>query len=156
MATLAPDRPLGGPASRDSDQAHVAYATTINADPATVLDRLRDPQTVGAVFACSEAPRVTGGAEGVSITFDADDAVDADGALFITANPAPGDRGALVNFVLPKEKPYGFFGKMLARFKDDSPETAIARASRRLKQLVEAGEIATAARTRAQLAEERN
>lgn len=66
-----------------------------------------------------------------------------------------GERGTVVRATIAYEPPFGTVGKFIAKLFQREPKLQARRDLRRLKQLMETGEIATAARTRAQLEEEK-
>ena len=66
-----------------------------------------------------------------------------------------GERGTIVRATIAYEPPFGTVGKMIAKLFQREPKLQARRDLRRLKQLMETGEVATAARTRKQLEEER-
>lgn len=65
-----------------------------------------------------------------------------------------GDRGTVVTATIVYDPPAGLIGKVIARMFQREPAIQARRDLRRFKQLMETGEIATAARTRKQLEEE--
>lgn len=65
-----------------------------------------------------------------------------------------GDRGTVVTATILYDPPAGFIGKVIARMFQREPAIQARRDLRRFKQLMETGEIATAARTHKQLKEE--
>jgi uncharacterized membrane protein len=65
-----------------------------------------------------------------------------------------GDRGTVVTATIAYEPPAGAVGKLVAKLFQREPAIQARRDLRRFKQLMETGEIATAARTRKQLEEE--
>jgi uncharacterized membrane protein len=65
-----------------------------------------------------------------------------------------GERGTVVTITLLYDPPAGAIGRLVARLFQREPGIQARRDLRRFKQLMETGEIATAARTRKQLAEE--
>ena len=66
-----------------------------------------------------------------------------------------GDRGTVVTATILYDPPAGTIGKIIAKMFQREPAIQARRDLRRLKQLMETGEIATAARTRKQFEEER-
>jgi uncharacterized membrane protein len=66
-----------------------------------------------------------------------------------------GDRGTIVAALITYDPPGGGPGELLAKLFQHDPETQTRRNLRRFKQLMETGEVATAARTRAERAEEK-
>ena len=69
---------------------------------------------------------------------------------------APGGRGTWVTATLLYDPPAGIVGKVIAKLFQREPEMQVRRDLRRFKQLMETGEVATGAWTRAQRAEEMN
>lgn len=67
-----------------------------------------------------------------------------------------GARGTVVTATILYDPPGGFIGKVIAKMFQREPAIQARRDLRRFKQLMETGEIATAARTRKQREEERN
>ncbi|WP_278983870.1 SRPBCC family protein [Sphingobium yanoikuyae] len=65
-----------------------------------------------------------------------------------------GDRGTFVTATILYDPPAGFIGKVIAKMFQREPAIQARRDLRRFKQLMETGEIATAARTAKQLKEE--
>lgn len=65
-----------------------------------------------------------------------------------------GDRGTAVTATILYDPPAGFIGKVIAKMFQREPAIQARRDLRRFKQLMETGEIATAARTHKQLKEE--
>jgi len=65
-----------------------------------------------------------------------------------------GDRGTVVTATILYDPPAGFIGKVIAKVFQREPAIQARRDLRRFKQLMETGEIATAARTRKQFEEE--
>ena len=69
---------------------------------------------------------------------------------------ASGGRGTEVTVTILYDPPLGVIGKIVAAMFQREPAIQARRDLRRFKQLMETGEIATAARTRAQFEEEKN
>lgn len=65
-----------------------------------------------------------------------------------------GERGTIVTATILYDPPAGFIGKVIAKMFQREPAIQARRDLRRFKQLMETGEIATAARTRKQFEEE--
>lgn len=65
-----------------------------------------------------------------------------------------GDRGTVVSATILYDPPAGFIGKVIAKMFQREPAIQARRDLRRFKQLMETGEIATAARTHKHLKEE--
>jgi uncharacterized membrane protein len=66
-----------------------------------------------------------------------------------------GARGTVVTAIILYDPPVGTIGKLIAKMFQREPKVQARRDLRRFKQLMETGEIATAARTRKQLEEEK-
>ncbi len=66
-----------------------------------------------------------------------------------------GDRGTIVTATIAYEPPAGVLGKLVAKIFQREPAIQARRDLRRFKQLMETGEVATSARTRTQLEEEK-
>ena len=66
-----------------------------------------------------------------------------------------GARGTVVTATILYDPPAGVVGKLIAKMFQREPAIQARRDLRRLKQLMETGEIATSSRTKAQLEEER-
>jgi uncharacterized membrane protein len=67
-----------------------------------------------------------------------------------------GARGTVVSVAILYDPPAGLIGKVVAKLFQREPAIQARRDLRRFKQLMETGEIATAARTRRDLEEEKN
>ncbi len=67
-----------------------------------------------------------------------------------------GERGTVVTATILYDPPAGVIGKLIAKMFQREPAIQARRDLRRFKQLMETGEIATAARTRAELEEEKD
>lgn len=67
-----------------------------------------------------------------------------------------GQRGTIVSATIAYDPPAGFIGKIVAKMFQREPAIQARRDLRRFKQLMETGEVATAARTAQQFAEEKN
>ena len=67
-----------------------------------------------------------------------------------------GDRGTVVHATILYDPPAGIVGKIVAKMFQREPAMQVRRDLRRFKQLMETGEIATAANTRAAADEERD
>lgn len=66
-----------------------------------------------------------------------------------------GARGTIVTATIAYDPPAGTIGKLVAKLFQREPAIQARRDLRRLKQLMETGEIATSSRTKAQLEEEK-
>lgn len=67
-----------------------------------------------------------------------------------------GARGTVVTALISYDPPAGLIGKIVAKMFQREPAIQVRRDLRRFKQLMETGEIATAARTRAERDEEKD
>lgn len=67
-----------------------------------------------------------------------------------------GERGTIVTATIAYDPPAGFIGKIVAKMFQREPAIQARRDLRRFKQFMETGEVATAARTAQQFAEEKN
>jgi uncharacterized membrane protein len=67
-----------------------------------------------------------------------------------------GERGTVVTATILYDPPAGVIGKLIAKMFQREPAIQARRDLRRFKQLMETGEIATAARNRAEREEEKN
>ncbi len=63
----------------------------------------------------------------------------------VTFRDAPADRGTVVDLEIAYDSPGGMLGRQLARIMQREPNTQARRDLKRFKQLMETGEIATAA-----------
>jgi uncharacterized membrane protein len=128
-----------------------------NIESIEMLDDVRSRWTVKAPAGrtVSWESVITHDVEGQEITWQS--APDADvsnsGRIeFIGA----GDRGTIVRATIAYDPPFGTVGKLIAKLFQREPKLQARRDLRRFKQLMETGEVATAAHTRKQLEEERS
>lgn len=98
--------------------------------------------------------RVTEDVEGAFIAWKSDEDADVFNEGRISFSPAQGNRGTVVTAVMSYDPPAGLIGRIVAKISQREPEVQLRRDLRRLKQLMETGEIATNVRNPAQLAEE--
>lgn len=98
--------------------------------------------------------RVTEDIAGAMIAWQSNDDADVFNEGRITFVPAQGDRGTVVTALMAYDPPVGFVGRIVAKVLQREPEVQLRRDLRRLKQLMETGEIATNVRNPAQLAKE--
>ncbi|HUD91677.1 SRPBCC family protein [Sphingobium sp.] len=91
---------------------------------------------------------------GEVIAWVSEDGADVPNSGRIDFRDAPGGRGSWVTATILYDPPGGMIGKLVAKLFQREPAIQARRDLRRFKQLMETGEIATAARTTAQLAEE--
>lgn len=68
----------------------------------------------------------------------------------VTFHDAPGDRGTRVSLIIAYKPPAGSIGRAFAKLTRKSPELQARHDLKRFKMLMETGEIATSARTRAE------
>ena len=149
---------------------HVARTVTINAPRQTIYDTWRDPQRLAqfmqditAVEGTAERPvwllagpdrpmrietRLTEENPGQSLTWqsvpDAEFRVEAG----VRLRDAPGNRGTEVRAHLTYHPPLGVAGHWVARLAGKDPELRGRQDLKRLKMLLETGEIATASNQR--------
>lgn len=160
-------------ASRELFSASV----TINRQPGEIYALIRDPENIPAqlrnlasVDFSGEMPnwqvagaggrssewlvRITQEEPDVAISWQSQPESDmtASGKLCLAAVPG---RGTAVTATIAYELSGGFVGKLLSTLFQTHPSLTLRRALRRLKQHLETGEIATAARNAALAAEER-
>jgi len=98
---------------------------------------------------------ITDEREGETIAWASDDDADVPNSGRIDFRDEPGGRGTQVTATIVYDPPAGIVGKLIAKMFQREPAIQARRDLRRFKQLMEAGEIATAARTRNQLEEEK-
>lgn len=98
---------------------------------------------------------VTEEVPGQSISWQSEEGADVPNSGKVEFREA-GARGTVVTATIAYEPPGGTVGKIVAKLFQREPAIQARRDLRRFKQLMETGEIATAARTRAQLEEEQN
>ena len=98
--------------------------------------------------------RVTEDVEGQAIGWTSENA-DVDNSGRVEFREA-GARGTVVTATLLYDPPAGFIGKAIAKLFQREPAIQVRRDLRRFKQLMETGEIAVAANTRAKAQEEKN
>ncbi|MET0365355.1 MAG: SRPBCC family protein [Sphingobium sp.] len=99
--------------------------------------------------------RITEDVPGEAIAWTSEDGADVPNSGRITFADAPGGRGTWVTATILYDPPAGIVGKVIAKLFQREPAIQARRDLRRFKQLMETGEIATAAYTRAQLEEEK-
>jgi uncharacterized membrane protein len=90
---------------------------------------------------------------GRSISWQSDEGADVPNSGKVTFADA-GPRGTVVTATIAYDPPGGVIGKIVAKLFQREPAIQARRDLRRFKQLMETGEIATAARTRAAYEEE--
>ena len=89
--------------------------------------------------------RITEDREGEAIAWESDENAEVRNSGRVTFRDAPGGRGTLVEAVISYEPPAGAVGRMVAKLFQREPGIQARRELRRFKQLMETGEIATAA-----------
>lgn len=97
--------------------------------------------------------RITEERVGELIAWQSEEGADVSNAGRIEFRDA-GPRGTVVTATIAYDPPGGTIGKLIAKIFQREPAIQARRDLRRFKQLMETGEIATAARTRAQFEEE--
>ena len=100
--------------------------------------------------------QVTEDQPGELIAWTSEEDADVPNSGRVEFRDAPGDRGTWVTATIVYDPPAGIIGKVIAKMFQREPHIQARRDLRRLKQLMETGEIATAARTKAQYEEEQN
>ena len=91
---------------------------------------------------------------GEYIAWTADEGAEIANSGRVDFRDAPGGRGTWVTATILYDPPAGIIGKAVAKLFQREPAIQVRRDLRRFKQLMETGEVATAAWTKAQLAEE--
>ncbi len=97
---------------------------------------------------------ITQDVPGEVIAWASEDGADVPNSGRIDFRDAPSGRGTWVTATILYDPPAGIIGKVVAKLFQREPAIQARRDLRRFKQLMETGEIATGARTQAQLAEE--
>jgi len=92
--------------------------------------------------------------EGETIAWASEEGADVPNSGRIDFRDAQGGRGTIVTATILYDPPAGIVGKVIAKLFQREPAIQARRDLRRFKQLMETGEIATAARTRNQYEEE--
>ena len=98
---------------------------------------------------------ITDEEEGRLIAWASEEGADVPNSGRVEFADAPGGRGTVVTATILYDPPGGVIGKIVAKMFQREPAIQARRELRRFKQLMETGEVATNARTRAQLAEEK-
>ena len=172
------DAPVTASKTADPARSLLAVAVTVNRPPDELFAFWRDPRNLVLVMENIEqievlddqrsrwtvkAPgggtvswesHITHEVPGKEITWQSADA-DVPNSGRITFTDA-GPRGTVVRAVVAYDPPGGSVGKLVAKLFQREPRIQTRRDLRRLKQLMETGEIATAARNREILAEGKN
>ncbi|KKC24710.1 SRPBCC family protein [Sphingomonas sp. SRS2] len=94
--------------------------------------------------------------EGEMIAWTSAEDADVPNSGRIEFRDAQADRGTIVTATIVYDPPAGVVGKLIAKIFQREPAIQARRDLRRFKQLMETGEIATSAWTRAQLEEEKD
>ncbi|MFL9842557.1 SRPBCC family protein [Sphingomonas sp. ST-64] len=94
--------------------------------------------------------------DGEVIAWASEDGADVPNSGRIDFRDAQGDRGTIVTATILYDPPAGIIGKVIAKMFQREPAIQARRDLRRFKQLMETGEIATGARSRAQMEEGKN
>lgn len=97
---------------------------------------------------------ITGEKQDEFIAWASEDGADVPNSGRIDFHDAPGGRGTWVRATILYDPPAGIIGKVIATMFQREPAIQARRELRRFKQLMETGEVATAAWTRKQLEEE--
>jgi uncharacterized membrane protein len=100
--------------------------------------------------------RVTDEEQGRFIAWTSEAGADVPNSGRVDFSEATGGRGTAVTATIAYDPPAGVVGKVIALIFQREPELQARRDLRRFKQLMETGEIAVAAWTRAQRDDERN
>lgn len=95
--------------------------------------------------------RITEEREGEMIAWASEEGADVANSGRIDFRDAPGGRGTYVIATIEYRPPGGAIGQLIAKLFQREPALQTRRDLRRFKQLMETGEIATGARTRADL-----
>ncbi|WP_395334010.1 SRPBCC family protein [Novosphingobium sp. BL-8H] len=98
---------------------------------------------------------ITEDRDGELIAWSSAEGADVPNGGRIEFRDAPGGRGTQVTATIIYDPPAGVIGKVIAKVFQREPAIQARRDLRRFKQLMETGEIATAARTHKQLEEEK-
>ena len=99
--------------------------------------------------------RITEERPGELIAWTSEEGADVPNSGRVEFREAQADRGTIVTATLVYDPPAGAVGKIIAKLFQREPAIQARRELRRFKQLMETGEVATNARTLAQLAEEK-
>lgn len=94
--------------------------------------------------------------DGEVIAWKSEEGADIPNSGRIDFRDAQGDRGTIVTATILYDPPAGIIGKVIAKMFQREPAIQARRDLRRFKQLMETGEIATGARSHAQLEEGKN
>jgi uncharacterized membrane protein len=155
----------GSKVHRLVEPIHVVKSVTINRSPEDVYEFWRDLENLPVFMAHLESVNVTNGRStwkakgpaGASIEWQAEIVLDrpyesiawrsVEGSTMVPNRgvvrfaPAPGDRGTEVTVELKYEPPAGALGAAFAKLFGEEPSQQIAGDLRRLKQVLETGEV---------------
>lgn len=98
--------------------------------------------------------RITQDVPGETIAWETEEGADVPNSGRVDFRDAPGGRGTWVTATIAYDPPAGVVGKIVAKLFQREPAIQARRDLRRFKQLMETGEIATAARNLREFAEE--
>lgn len=98
--------------------------------------------------------RITADDPGRYLAWESEPGADVSNSGWIRFADAPGGRGTVVSADIAYDPPAGAVGRLIAKVLQREPAIQVRRDLRRFKQLMETGEIATAARTRAEADEQ--
>ena len=173
MATETQDAPSATRSDITSDRSLTARAVTINRSADELYGYFRDltklPTFMENVVRVDDlgggrshwvvkAPadktvewnaRITEDVPGQSLTWQSEEGADVANSGRIEFADA-GTRGTVVTATIAYDPPAGAVGKIIAKLFQREPAIQARRDLRRFKQLMETGEVATAARTRAE------
>lgn len=127
-----------------------------NVERVDILDRQRSHWVVKAPAGKTVEwdARITEECDGELIAWTSEEGADVVNSGRIEFRDA-GARGTVVTATISYDPPGGTIGKLVAKLFQREPAIQARRDLRRFKQLMETGEIATSARTKAQLDEEK-
>ncbi|RZI76978.1 MAG: SRPBCC family protein [Pseudomonas sp.] len=172
------DAPVTTSKSADPDRTLLAEAITINRPAQELYDFWRNPQNLVGIMENIEAIEVLSDTRsrwtvkapadghvswesvisddvpGRSITWQSAPDADVANSGRIEFHEVDG-RGTVVRATIAYEPPGGALGQIIAKLFQREPRIQTRRDLRRFKQLMETGEVATAARTKKQLEEEK-
>jgi uncharacterized membrane protein len=171
------DAPVTASKTTHPDRALFAQAVTINRPARELYEFWRNPANLAPIMENIEAIEVidekrsrwtvnspggrtvswdsviTQDLPGEAITWRSEPGADVANSGRIEFSEA-GDRGTVVRATIAYEPPGGVIGQLIAKLFQREPRLQTRRDLRRFKQLMETGEVATAARTRKQREEE--
>lgn len=171
------DAPVTASKTIDPDRALLAETVTINRPARELFDFWRDPANLAQVMEniraiepidanrsrwTVKAPAghevswesvITNEVPGREITWQSAPGAEIDNSGRIEFRDA-GERGTVVRATIAYDPPGGAIGQFIAKLFQREPRIQTRRDLHRFKQLMEAGEVATGARTRRQVEEE--